>query len=80
MKAKLIYNLDELDDKTSHLRAIKSLDLTLCLWDLDQDLRAKIKYAPDDMSEDTYKAYEDVRTTLHQLMSKYSLNFDDILI
>lgn len=80
MKAKLIYNLDDADDRVSHLRAVSSLDLTLCLYDLDQDLRSKTKYAPDSMSEDTYKAYEDARTTLHQLMSKHSLSFDDLLI
>ena len=80
MKAKLKYNLDDADDRVSHLRAVKSLDLTICLYDLDQDLRSKTKCAPDSMSEDTYKAYEDTRTTLHQLMSKYSLSFDDLLI
>lgn len=80
MKAKLTYNLDDMDDKVAHLRSVKSLDLTLCLWDLDQELRSKTKYAPDDISDDTYKAYDDVRTTLHQLMSKYSLSFDDLLI
>ena len=80
MKAKLTYDLDDADDRVSHLRAVKSLDLTFCLYDLDQELRSKTKYAPDTMSEDTYNAYEDVRTTLHQLMSKYSLSLDDLLI
>ena len=46
------------------------------LWEMDQYLRAKIKYAPDDMSDDTLKAFEESRNQLHEFMGSYNISFD----
>jgi hypothetical protein len=32
-----------------------------------------IKYAPDNQSEDTYKALQETRDKLHQLLNEYNL-------
>ena len=39
MKAILEFNLDDLEDKESHLRCVKSLDMYLCILDIQQTLR-----------------------------------------
>ena len=42
MKAKLIFNLDNPDDVTQHLRAVKSVDLVIAISDILQ-LRRKLE-------------------------------------
>jgi len=78
-KAILKYDLTDVDDRMSHMRALKSLDMMLTLWDLDQELRSLTKYASDDMPTEEYEAYIKVREMLHQKMNEYNLDFDDLL-
>jgi hypothetical protein len=39
-------------------------------------LRSKTKYAPDDLPEDKYDAYQEVRDKLFELMSENNITFD----
>jgi hypothetical protein len=39
-------------------------------------LRAKTKYAPDNLPQDKYDAYQEIRDELRELMSDNNLNFD----
>ena len=49
MKAKLTFDFDIPEDKTAHLRAIKSLDMASVLFDIRNTLRTAEK---NDMSVD----------------------------
>ena len=73
-KAILEFNLPE--DEQEFELATKGLKFWSVLWDLDQSLRAKTKYASDDLPKDKYDAYEEVRDELRELMSNNNLNFD----
>jgi hypothetical protein len=73
------FNLNEQDEVTAHLRCVKSLDLALTLWDMDEYLRAETKYAPDSMNSEVYGALKDVRSKLHELMSKHSIDLDELI-
>jgi hypothetical protein len=46
------------------------------LWDLDQSLRSKTKYAPDDLPQDKYDAYQEVRDELHELLTNHNVSLD----
>jgi hypothetical protein len=74
MKAILEFNLPE--DNQEFELATKGLKFWSVLWDLDQSLRAKTKYAPDSLPQDKYDAYQEIRNELHELMSDNNLNFD----
>ena len=74
MKAVLEFNLPE--DQQEFDLASSGLKFWTVLWELDQELRAKTKYAPDDISQDRYDAYEEVRDKLRELMSENNLSFD----
>lgn len=74
MKAILEFNLPD-DDQEFEL-ATKGLKFWSILWELDQDLRSKTKYAPDDLSQDKYDAYQEVRDKLRELMSDNLISFD----
>lgn len=43
MKAILEYDLNDLDDSRSHLRAVKSLDMALVIFDIETKLRKTLE-------------------------------------
>jgi len=74
MKATLEFNLP--DDQQEYDLANKGLAFWHVLWELDQELRANTKYAPDDMTDDDYDAYQKIRDKLYELMNDYNVNLD----
>ena len=74
MKAILEFNLPE--DKQDFDFATQGSDWWIVCWDMDQWLRKQTKYAPDDMSEDTYQAYEECRNELRKFINERSLNLE----
>lgn len=46
------------------------------LWDLDQFLRNKTKYASDDVTEEQIAAYYELRDELHRLMQENNITLD----
>lgn len=74
MKAILEFNLP--DDQVEFDLASNGRKFWSILWELDQDLRAKTKYAPDDLPEDKYDAYQEIRDKLRELMSEDNISFD----
>ena len=74
MKAVLEFNLP--DDDQEFVLATNASNFWSVLWELDQDLRAKTKYASDDLPKDKYDAYQEVRDKLRELMSESNISFD----
>ena len=74
MKATLEFNLPE--DKEDFDFAVRGLDWSIVCWNMDQWLRGQIKNAPDEMSDDTYKAFEQCREQLREFTSDYNLNLE----
>jgi hypothetical protein len=74
MKATLEFNLP--DDQEDFTLANNAINFWKVLYDLDQELRAKTKYAPDDMPKDVYIAYTHIRERLHELMNESNISFD----
>lgn len=65
MKATISFNLDEADEAREHLRCIKSMDLALVVWDIQQKL----------INKDVI-TLEEFNHTLHT----YSVNIDELII
>ena len=78
-KGILEFDLNDQDEVMAHKRCIKSLDLILTLWDLDQSLRSKTKYAPDSLPQDKYDAYQEIRDELRELMLNHNVSFDELI-
>ena len=74
MKAILKFNLP--DDQHEYAMATQGSAMHSVLWDMDQWLRSQTKYAPDDMSEDTYKAFELCREQLREFINNDGINLD----
>jgi hypothetical protein len=65
MKAKLTFKLPE--DYEDYRMAIDATAYHHILFSIDQWLRGKLKYPEDNVSEDTYNAYQEVRDKIHDL-------------
>jgi hypothetical protein len=74
MKAILEFNLP--DDQQDFEMASNVMKFWSVLYELDQDLRSKTKYAPDSLSQDKYDAYQEVRDMLHELMRNENISLD----
>lgn len=72
MEAILKFKLPEEQEEFDN--AIKGSDWMSVCWEMDQWLRGNIKHAPEDMSEEAYKTYEDCREQLRELINSKALN------
>jgi hypothetical protein len=71
MKAILEFNLYE--EREQFEDAINGGKWQHTVWQLDQYLRTKTKYAPDDMPADVYTTFEIVRDELHRIIEQNEL-------
>ena len=74
MKAILEFNLPE--DQTEYQMANDASKMFSTLWDMKQWLRGQVKYAPDEMSQETYNAFEECRDKLNELLMDNNLDLD----
>ena len=71
MKAKLTFKLPE--DYEDYRMAIDATAYHHILFSIDQWLRGKLKYPEDNVSEDTYNAYQEVRDKIHDLTNESNI-------
>lgn len=76
MKAILEFNLPK--DREDFELATDGGKWYVVAWEMDQWLRGKIKYAPDDMSDDTYKAFKECRERLTEIINDNGVNLDNV--
>ena len=74
MKAILEFNLPE--DQTEYQMVNDASKMFSAIWDMKQWLRSQTKYAPDSMSDDTYKAFEECRDKLNELLADNRVDLD----
>jgi len=73
-EAILKFNLPE--EQYDFEQAINAGKYRTVLWDLDQFLRSKTKYASDDATEEQIAAYYELRDELHKLMEEHNVTLD----
>ncbi len=72
MKAILEFNLPE--DQPEFKTALQGSDWKHVCWEMDNYLRAQIKYAPDEMSQDKYDAIEKVREEFIRIINENNVD------
>ena len=68
MKAILEFDLENPEDRMSHLRCVKSLDMACFIWELKHNFWRKWKHDETDFTLDNYKE------ALYELMEEYNIN------
>jgi hypothetical protein len=71
MKAILEFNLP--DDQPEFDMAVNGGKWSLAMWELNNWLRSQTKHPAADMSDDTYKAFEDARDQLYEILNENQL-------
>ena len=74
--SKIVLEFDGIEEADDARTALDGVKWKIAMWDLDQWLRSQIKYAPEPMSEDTYKAFEECREKLREFINDYNLSLD----
>ena len=74
MKAKLEFNLPEENEDLE--LAINGPSWKLVAWEIDQRLRAKMKY-DDSISEECYELCASIRGELREVMDDNNVSFDN---
>jgi hypothetical protein len=68
MKAILKFDLENPEDRMSHLRCVKSSDMACFIWELKHNFWRKWKHDETDFNLDNYKE------ALYELMEEHNIN------
>jgi len=73
-KAILKFDLDE--ESNDFKLAVNAKEIMSVLWEVDQELRNKTKYASDSTNQETVDALISIRDFLRESMSDKSISFE----
>ncbi len=78
-KAKIKYDLNDLDDRLAHLRAIKSFDMAMALWDITHNTKKGLEWSMEGKEMDKYDALEMVFEKIHEILNDHNINTDELI-
>ena len=82
MKATIEFNLDEPDDRMAHLRAVKSTDMALALFEIHYNLFKRSGYHFEALSENE-RTYEEViewyKVAILDILNQHDINIDELI-
>lgn len=76
MKATLEFDLNEPDDVMAHKRCVKSMELTMTVYDILAAIRSKLKYG--ELTDEQYDALEKLQTEVVSILEEHSVNVDEL--
>ena len=79
-QAILKYDLNDTDDAMAHMRAIKSLDMALALWELLNNSKRTLERAMHEKEMNKYEALDMVYERIYELMDEHNIKLDDLII
>ena len=74
--AKAILKFDLNEESNDFKLAVNAKEIMSVLWEVDQELRNKTKYASDSTNQETVDALISIRDFLRESMSDKGINFD----
>jgi hypothetical protein len=77
--AKLKYDLDDFDDRMAHLRAVKSLDMAMALWDITHNTKKGLEWSMEGKEIDKYEALEMVFDKIYEILEEHNIKMDDLV-
>jgi hypothetical protein len=78
-KAILEFDLNDPEDAMAHLRAVKSLDMALVLWEMAHNTRKGILNEVEFNKLDPYDAVEKVFKRFWNEMEDHGINIDQLI-
>jgi hypothetical protein len=78
-KATLEFDLNDTDDAMAHLRAVKSLDMALSLWDIVHNTKKGLEWSLEGKEIDKYDTLELVFEKIHEILNEHNINTDELI-
>ena len=84
-KATLEFDLNDFDDKMAHLRAIKSTDLALALWEIEVNLRKRLEMELEskDLKNEDVEVYDVIDMCMENILNTikdHNINIDELIV
>ena len=78
-KAILKYDLTDNDDRLDHMRAVKSLDLALSLWQFVYNTRKGIEHELEFKDMTNYELLDKVYDEMRYILDRHNINIDELI-
>jgi hypothetical protein len=81
MKAVLEFDLNDLEDRMSHMRCVKSLDMSIVLFELTINLKKKLenRFENEPQERDEFDGIDETFREIHNLLDKHGINIDELI-
>ena len=79
-EAILKYDLNDTDDAMAHMRAVKSLDMALALWDITHNTKKSIEWSLEGKELDKYEVLDMVYEKIYEIFDEHNIKLDDLII
>lgn len=80
MKATLTYDLNDPDDQLSHLRAVRSTELAVCLWEIFHNTHRGIeRKIENEQLKDPYEVLDAFRSEVSDILNANGINIDNLI-
>ena len=84
-EAILKYDLNDTDDAMAHMRAVKSLDMALALWEIVYNTKKGIGYTLEGKdykgeSVSNYEVLDMVYERIYEILDEHNIKMDELII
>ena len=79
-EAILKYDLNDSDDAMAHMRAVKSLDMALALWDITHNTKKRIEWSLESKELNKYEILDLVYERIYEILDEHNIKLDDLII
>jgi hypothetical protein len=77
-KAKLEFDLSDIDDRKEHLRCVKSTDLCSLVWEFARNSRKTLEWELESKERDSFETLELVFEHFYTLMENNEILIDEL--
>jgi len=79
-KAKIEFDLNDVDDRMAHLRAVKSLDMAMALWELTHNTKKGLEWSMEGKEMDKYDALEMIFEKIYEILDEHNIRTDELIL
>jgi hypothetical protein len=79
-KGILEFDLNDMDDSRAHLRAVKSLDMALVLWEMAHNTKKGIQNEIEFKELSAYDAVDRIFSKFWEEMNERGINLDELIV
>lgn len=78
-KATLEFDLNDPDDVITHKRMVKSLDMSMALWDITHNTKKGLEWSLENRDLDKYEVLELVYEKIYEILDQHNINTDELI-